>query len=87
VIHSVSPHGFGADWNVESVTDAIRTSPKVWWMKDGGWSDHQLVIDIGGKAYVFGVKRPVCPQCERSGGTPGCIDCDPSLVATGESDS
>jgi hypothetical protein len=58
LIHSVSPAGFGADWSVESVINALRTSPKVWWMKDRGWSDHQLVIDIDGRAYVFGVKRP-----------------------------
>jgi hypothetical protein len=57
VIHSVSPGGFGADWNVSAVVDAMRSSPKVWWVTDRGWSDHQLAIDIDGKAYVFDVKR------------------------------
>jgi hypothetical protein len=80
LVHSVSPAGFGADWNVEAVVDAIRTSPAVLWGEPCLYSDHQLHINVDGKFYIFQVKRPVCPACERSGGTPGCIECDPALV-------
>jgi hypothetical protein len=81
VIHSVSPSGFGADWNVESVVEAIRTAEDVLWTESRFVTAHELHLKRDdGKWWLFGVKRPACPQCERIGGTPGCIDCDPVLA-------
>lgn len=60
LIHVVSPRGFGADWDVEAVADAIRTAEEVLWSESRFRSDHELHVKRDdGKFWLFGVKRPV----------------------------
>lgn len=52
--------GFGADWDLESVQDAIERSTAV------GWVDHMLghdlVVQTDGKLRFFDVKHPTAVE-------------------------
>jgi hypothetical protein len=55
LIHSVSPAGMGADWEVESVVEAIEKSERVAWI-DSIWG-HNLAVEVDGKTYRFEVSN------------------------------
>ena len=64
LVHSLSPSGFGADWDVESLHAAIDVAKYVQWVPNA--TSHALVVDVDGKAYRFEVPRPADSTGETS---------------------
>lgn len=56
IVHSFSPAGFGADWDLDAVFAAIDKAEYVRWADNA--SGHDLVVENNGKPYRFQVKRP-----------------------------
>lgn len=56
IVHSFSPAGFGADWDLDGLLAAIDKAEYVRWAD--GFSGHDLVVENNGKPYRFAVKRP-----------------------------
>ena len=56
IVHSTSPAGFGADWDLDGLLAAIDKAEYVRWVDSN--SGHDLVVENNGKPYRFQVKRP-----------------------------
>ncbi|WP_027930736.1 hypothetical protein [Amycolatopsis thermoflava] len=57
VIHSRSRSGFGADWNLDGVLEAIDDATEILWEKS--LFGHDLRLLVGGEVYSFEVPAPV----------------------------
>lgn len=55
VIHS-RRGGIGADWDLESVLEAIDTADRVSWVKS--LFGHDLIVEKGERAVAFEVRKP-----------------------------
>lgn len=64
ILHCLS--GFGADWDLDAVIEAIRTASDIAWLDH--FLDHDLaVLNDEGRLRCFAVKRPEAAQAETDG--------------------
>jgi hypothetical protein len=59
-IHSLSVHGFGADWDVDEAVAFIESAQRCGWLVGPGMPGHDLaVVGADGRRMRFEAKRPV----------------------------